>query len=838
MSKPDPKLIKQIFEEAADLPPESRGEWLRRRCGTDSRLHAEVAVLLDADSKAQTGFLPTQSTQLPSESTPARIAHFQIVRRIAEGGMGAVFEGRQDHPRRTVALKVIRVAMASESIRRRFEYEVQILGQLKHPGIAQIYEAGTYNDGTGTVPYFAMEYVQGRTLIDFANHQKLKARDRLSLLAEVCDAVQHAHQKGVIHRDLKPANILVELNGSAPQPKILDFGVARATHCDIQQVTMHTEPGQIVGTLSYMSPEQVAGNPDQIDVRSDVYSLGVILYELLADQLPYNIVGRSISEAGAIIREQEPSRLSSIHSVYRGDVETIVVKALAKEKERRYQSPSELAEDIRRYLRDEPIIARPTSRAYQIRKFAKRNKGIVAGVAAVFVILIAGIIGVSIAFLRATKAEKTALLSSEESRRLAVKATAVSNFLQEMLSSADPAQSLGREVTVLHVLEEAAKKIDSGMLKDQPELESELQATVGTTYLALGRYAEAEPPLRAALETRKALHQGAHRDIATSLDQLGSVVLNLGRHAEATALHRQTLDMLRQLHGERHVEVASAMQSYAAVLRAQGKYNEAEPLYRKALEIRRELLGEDHLDVAQSINSLGLLLQNKNDYAGAEKYFREALAMRRKLLGDPHPVVADALNNLANLLHLRNNDEEAEALLKEALEMRKRLLGSRHPQIAQSTNNLAVFFHDKAEHAKAEPLFREALAIWRETLPAKHADIGNAAAGLGATLIALKKNYPEAETILREAHDIRNATLPERHPGRFTAMSALGAALAGQGKFEEAEILAVGAYTGLKDQASVPSKSKSIARERIVQMYEWWGKPDLAEEWRLKSDDR
>jgi eukaryotic-like serine/threonine-protein kinase len=828
------QLVKKIFQEAAERIGDDRAKFLADHCGGDVHLRREVEKLLDQDASANTRFLQGGISTPRERPIPQRIAHFQILRLVGEGGMGSVFEAQQDHPRRIVALKVIRMAMASESVRRRFEYEVQILGQLKHPGIAQIYEAGTHDDGTGPLPYFAMEFIRGPSLLNFAKTNKLTTRQRLSLLAEICDAVHHAHQKGVVHRDLKPANILVESEGGVPQPKILDFGVARATQSDLQQVTMHTEVGQIIGTLSYMSPEQVAGKPEDLDVRSDVYALGVLLFELLGERLPYDLRGRSLPEAGEIIRDQEPSRLSSIQSAFRGDIETIVAKALEKAKERRYQSAAELADDIRRFLRDEPIVARPASRAYQIRKFAKRNKAIVLGVAAVFLSLILGIIGTSIALVRATKAEAVALDRSNQSLRSAAKATAVNSFLQEMLSSVDPAKSLGKEVTIIQALNDAAAKIEAGSLSDEPEIEADLRTTIGTTFHALGHYASAEPHLRAALDIRRKHYGDAHPEVARSLESLAQVLGVQGRHAEAEPMIYESLKILRQAHGERHVEVASVMQGLGAALRSQAKYDQAEPMYREALAIRRELLGEEHLDVAQSINSLALLLQNKNDFAGAEPLFRQALAIRRKQLGETHPVVADAMNNLANLLHYRENDSEAEALMEQALEMRKKLLGADHPQFAQSVNNFAVFLNDKGDYEKSEPMYRQALAIWRRTLPANHSDIGNAAAGLGQALTALG-DYAEAETLLREALAIRESTLPEDHWYRFTTKSALGAALAEQGKYAEAEGLVLTGYENLKNHPKVGPKTKRIALGRVIRLYELWGKPEKAAEWKEVS---
>jgi len=334
-----------------------------------------------------------------AQPIPARLGRYTIRRVLGEGGMGTVYEAEQESPRRTVALKVIRAGYLSPGLLRRFELESQVLGRLQHPGIAQIYEAGVFCDHADDeasnhraptpIPFFAMEFINGVPLTDFAAGRKLGTRQRLELLTKVCDAVYHAHQKGVIHRDLKPSNILVDESG---QPKILDFGVARATDSDIQQTTMQTGAGQLIGTVPYMSPEQVGGDPLELDTRSDVYALGVIAYELLAGRLPYNLQRKMVHEAARIIREDEPTRLSSINRTLRGDVETIVAKALYKEKTHRYQSAEALASDIRRYLKDEPIAARPASTWYQASKFARRNRGLVTGLGAAFVFLFAGLV--------------------------------------------------------------------------------------------------------------------------------------------------------------------------------------------------------------------------------------------------------------------------------------------------------------------------------------------------------------------------------------------------------------------------------------------------------------
>ncbi|HET9217530.1 MAG TPA: serine/threonine-protein kinase [Terriglobia bacterium] len=334
------------------------------------------------------------------------IGRYRILRRIGEGGMGFVFEAQQEYPHRTVALKLIKPGITSLEMLRRFEQESDALGRLQHPGIAQIYEAGTADTGYGPQPYFAMELIRGETLLDYAETHALATRDRLELFTKVCDAVDHAHQRGLIHRDLKPGNILVD---EAGQPKVLDFGAARPTERHTPS-TARTSIGQLVGTLAYMSPEQALADPLELDTRSDVYTLGVILYELLTARLPYSI-GKWMHETLQAIREEDPERLSSINRSYRGDIETIVAKALEKDKAHRYSSAADLAADIQRHLRDEPIIARPRSVGYQLTKFGRRHRGMVAGVIGLLVVL-GAVATSSWQVVRAKEAERAAIYAA------------------------------------------------------------------------------------------------------------------------------------------------------------------------------------------------------------------------------------------------------------------------------------------------------------------------------------------------------------------------------------------------------------------------------------------
>jgi len=422
--------VSELFGSAALSPPSERAAFLDRACQDDVELRAEVEKLLAADaSPTHLDFLEPPSMDghpmspdphgLPTETLdpkqtsatfPDRIGTYHIKRVIASGGMGAVYEATQDSPRRVVAVKVMKQGISSKSALRRFEYEGQILGRLRHPGIAQIYEAGTHHDPAASgapVPYFAMEYIPNAKLITtYADEKKLGTRQRMELFSKVCDAIHHGHQKGIIHRDLKPSNILVDSTG---QVKIIDFGVARCTDSDMALTTMQTDVGQLIGTLQYMSPEQCEGDPHDIDTRSDVYALGVVFYQLLCGKLPYDVTRLPMHQATRAIREQTPTKLSALDRTLRGDVETIALKALEKERERRYQSAADFGHDIHRYLSGEAILARRTYIVYQLRLFARRNKAIFASLAAVFLILAIGVIVSTTLYMRAEAARRDAV---------------------------------------------------------------------------------------------------------------------------------------------------------------------------------------------------------------------------------------------------------------------------------------------------------------------------------------------------------------------------------------------------------------------------------------------
>jgi tetratricopeptide (TPR) repeat protein len=580
------------------------------------------------------------------------VGRYKIVRLIGEGGMGAVYEAEQDQPRRTVALKVIKPGMASPALLRRFEQEGQALGRLQHPGIAQIYEAGTADTGYGPQPYFAMEFIRGVDLRSFITSRRSNTAERLELFAKVCDAVHHAHQRGLIHRDLKPGNILVDETG---QPKILDFGVARLTDRDTQ-ATSQTDVGQLIGTLAYMSPEQVLADPLELDIRSDVYALGVILYELLAERLPYNLSNK-LHEALLTIREEDPPRLSSVDRSYRGDIETIVAKSLEKDKARRYSSAAELAADIRRYLTNEPIVARPPTVAYQLQKFAVRHKALVVGLASVFAVLVGGVVVSTWQATRATRAEHSAteqrdramqaeaathaemerataaeraasaaesqarterddaLMQKQRADTESATAKAISEFLQRgLFEQASGAQSGGSSnVTIRVALDRAAAQVDH-KYDNQPLVEAGVREYIATAYRTLGTFAGSQQQLERAVVLRKRVQGEEHPDTLHAITELGTVYLSQNKIADAEPLLSRAYAVRLRTLGEDNPDTADSALLLAALYQAQGKLEASLTLLRTTLAVEQRIHG------AGDKATLSTMLQLVQVYVAQRKF--------------------------------------------------------------------------------------------------------------------------------------------------------------------------------------------------------------------------
>ncbi|QDV05274.1 Serine/threonine-protein kinase PknB [Planctomycetes bacterium Poly30] len=745
--------------------------------------------------------------------------------------MGTVYEAEQDQPRRTVALKVIRLGLLTPDLLRRFELESQLLARLQHPGIAQVYDAGTAETAQGRQPYFAMELIEGDDLDVYVKKHALGVAAILELMAQVCDAVQHAHQKGVVHRDLKPANILVNREG---QPKVLDFGVARATDSDLQ-ATLQTEIGQIVGTLPYMSPEQLGGSSSDVDTRSDVYSLGVILYELLAGRLPHEIEGKDILDVMRSIREEDSRRLSSISRVFRGDIETITAKALEKDRELRYRSPDDLAADLRRHLASEPIVARPASARYQFAKFARRNRVLVGGIVAVFLALAAGLVVSSMQASRARRAEALAVERLERSELERAKVIAVKAFLQEMLQLARPDSEIGRDGTVREALDVAIRQVEAGSLAEQPLVEIEVRGTIALSYKALGRFEDAKKVMAVAVDLARK-HLGPTKPVfATFLTNYGLILESTGELEVAEAMAREALEVCLATEGAESSDALRIKTNLGGILRTRGDLDGAEVLLREVIETQRRVFGEGHLELAASSSHLGRVLMARNEldearslmeqvvsirrahggdrdsemvralsnlavtlgrqdrWREAESMLVEALELDREILGDEHPGVANDLDNLATTrVQLGELGEETEAMLLEALRIRQAKLGGDHLKVAVTLDHLGSLHKMRGDLDRAEPLYGEALAIRRAAGGEGNQVLRETLTNLAELWLARggKENAASAERLFREHLEITRAVMGDRNPEIAVSLLGYAESLLRQGKFAEAEPLA------------------------------------------------
>ena len=578
----------------------------------------------------------------PAEAAPDTVIDsYQLLQLIGQGGMGEVWLAEQKQPvRRRVALKLIKAGMDTREVVARFESERQALALMNHPAIAKVFDAGSTPQGR---PYFVMEYVTGMPITDYCDKHKLTMRQRLELFVLVCEGVQHAHQKAIIHRDLKPSNILIgEVDGKAT-PKIIDFGVAKATAQRLTAETMFTRAGAILGTPGYMSPEQADSAGVDVDTRTDVYSLGVVLYELLVGTVPLEFRKMAFDEILRRLREEDALRPSTklgtlaqasnlvaqnrgadpatLARQLRGDLDAIALKALEKDRSRRYATPLGLATDIGRYLHDEPVLARPPNRAYQLRKLARRNRTLVTSGAAILLTLMVAT-GVSTReAIRAIRAERSAAASLKESRQEAAKAQAVNSFLQEMLQSADPRSATkadpaaGRDVTVAHVLDEAVRRLDAGSLHGQPLVEAAARESLGKTFYGLGRYPDAERQYRAAFALIRSV-PGHEADVAASEALLAEQLTFEDKLPEAETLQRDAMRLRTQLFGPDNPAVSESMTDLAITLRRQGKLQEAEVLYRQglAIDLKNHLAEES----ADDEHNLGVLLRTEKRPAEAE----------------------------------------------------------------------------------------------------------------------------------------------------------------------------------------------------------------------------
>lgn len=732
--------------------------------------------------------LPDSDHPLTQESG-ARIGRYTLVQQLGEGGCGVVYLAEQQEPvRRPVAIKIIKPGMDSRQVIARFEAERQALAMMDHPNIATVFDGGTTEAGR---PYFVMELVRGARITDYCDQNNLMTRERLALFIQVCQAIQHAHQKGIIHRDIKPSNVLVTLHDAAAVPKVIDFGIAKATDQQLTDKTFFTAFEQFMGTPAYMSPEQAEMGGLDIDTRTDIYSLGVLLYELLTGKTPFDakeLLGAGLDEMRRTIRERRPVRPSTrlstmldaelaaaarhrqaeppklIHLI-RGDLDWIVMTTLEKERARRYQTANALAMDIQRYLDGEPVLARPPSNWYRFHMLVRRNKLAFASAGAVTAALIIGL-GLSLlSFYKEKEARQRAQTEAAKSEQVA-------RLLKNMLKGVGPSVALGRDTTMLReILDQTASSIHQE-LTNQPEVAMEMCLTLAATYDDLGLDQQAEAMGREAVVFARSAFGREHRNVARALRQLGNALSNRGKMAEAEPLVREALRQQRQFSGDQSVEVADALQTLGNVLWGKGQLAEAEKFHREALVIRRKHATDSAPLLAESLNDLAGVLTMERKLAEAEAMYREALGMARALFGDEHPTLAVSMNNLGSVLRRRGNAEEAEKFFRQALELEQKVFGNEHPTSAVSLNNLALLLRAQGKPGAAEAMQRQALAIEQKLLGAEHPQTAVSLRNL-ASILCDQGKVEEAELTVRAALAVQNRLLGEGNPEVATSFQVL-----------------------------------------------------------------
>jgi serine/threonine protein kinase/tetratricopeptide (TPR) repeat protein len=764
MERPD--QIESILADALELASEAeRREFVERECGDDVELRRRVEELIENHFRAGS-FLegPAVSREVAAAAPRAGpgtvIGPYKLVEQIGEGGFGAVFMAEQQQPiRRKVALKILKPGMDTAQVVARFEAERQALALMDHPNIAHVFDGG--ETGTGR-PYFVMELVKGVPITKYCDEHQLTPRERLALFVTVCEAVQHAHQKGIIHRDIKPSNVLVAAYDGRPVPKVIDFGVAKALGESLTERTLITSFGGIIGTLEYMSPEQAEFNAVDVDTRADIYSLGVLLYELLTGTTPLTkkrLKEAAITEVLRLIREEEPptpsTRLSgskdSLASIsaqrklepvrltkeVRGELDWIVMKCLEKERTRRYETANGLARDIQRYLNDEPVEAGPPSATYKLRKFARKHRRLLAGAGAFALLLIVATgvsIGLAVWALRAEKTAKderdNARVEKERADEEAEISEAVNTFLnKDLLFQAAPESSPDRELKLRTVLDRAAEKIE-GRFPDKPLVEARVRWTLSKTYNGLGEIPAARRHAERALELYTAHLGPEHHDTMALANELIGLLRYQGKYEEARQKCEELLETRRRVLGPDHRDTLMSIGNLAIFSFDLSRVDEAKALFEKALEGQRRTLGADHVDTLQTMNALAVIHLTQGRLSEARTVHEDVLAIQSRRLGPEHPQTLASLHNLATVLYQQGEHSKALALREQALEIDRRVFGPEHPTTLLTMNNLGTSLEVVGRVGEAIKLLEETLAIRRRVSGSAHRETRNVAYNL------------------------------------------------------------------------------------------------------------
>ncbi len=873
------RQLEKLFHQALEMPAEDQAAFVRRACAENDDLYSKLTAMLELEGKNDDTIL----AEPQPAPMPERIGPYKILRLLGEGGFSLVYLAQQEEPlRREIALKILKPGLDAHTILARFGAERQALAVMNHDGIARIFDAGATEQGR---PFFAMEYVPGLPITEYCDQHELSNRPRLELFTAVCNAVHHAHQKGVIHRDLKPSNILVAERDGRPQVKVIDFGIAKATAPDCEDQTMFTLHDQIIGTPEFMSPEQAGFGPGDVDTRTDIYSLGVVLYELLAGVPPFSaetLRKAGFAEVQRIIREVDPPRPSirvstlgvdsatvaqqhqtepkTLIKQLRRELDWVVLKAMEKDRERRYESPFALGADIQRYLEDQPLIARPPSCLYRFKKFSRRNKLVITVALALGLGLMGLAAGVTVALVQSNKQRTVIEKSLADVQQARDEAHAVTDFLGDMLGAVRP-YNLGRDATVRAVLDSTMQNLDAD-LGARPLIATQVRRTIGAAYADLGLLEEAEPALRRAYEDHLRLLGPDHAQTLMSLEEICDILMLQDRNQEAERLYNELHSKYERTLGKNHLRTLAAMHQRGSALVELNRYDEAEsllvkswqgaqtamghetqmylsfasnlanfyaetgrpdeaaPLLNRVLEVQLRVQGEEHPEVMETWNNIAMLYADQGRYQECIEPLTRAHLLQDKLLGPEHFEALLIRNNLAAISGLLFRWAYAESLYATGVE----LVRTHHEPSQRITqhmiNNLGYLALRQGQLDRAEKLLREAYELRLEYHGKRSRDTMVSVNNL-AELAMLRGEYSQAEIMHRGNIVARSDLLGAEHQHTLSSMVNLGRVLAVQGKAGEADsVLTVG--------FDLARRTLPVGHRATIAAACYWGRNQLA----------
>ena len=858
--------LEDLISRAKALSPQERAEFLNRTFEGDSALISQVDAAID-DAQRQTRSTDASLHDVDPDVIPEaalegrRLGPYRFVRKLGSGGMGDVWlaERADDEYQQRVAIKLVRPGLLSAQVHGRLRMERQILASLQHPYIARLLDGGRAHDGT---PYLVLEYIDGEPIDVYCDRRRLSIEERLRLIQQVCAAVHYAHQNLIVHRDLKPNNILITQDGV---PKLLDFGIAKLLDARQTPSTLAvTHFGYRVMTPSHASPEQIRG--DIITTASDIYVLGLLLYDLLAGRKPYQFEGSSLSDMERIVCENEPPLPSGalaelarespelladiaqcrsttavrLQKDLEGDLDNIVMMAMHKDASRRYGSAEQLASDLDRHLQGRPVIATRDTWTYRTGKFLRRHTWpVVAGVVAVMMLALFS----AVTYLQSQRIASERDIANIERTR----AEQISSFLVELFELSDPSKSRGNQVTAREVLDIGARRVSVG-LADQPETRATLLSTIGRVYSSLGLYTDSIILLEDALESRVEVYGPRHLEVASAMRALGEALLEQDRFDRARELLDRALQMQRELAGPGALETAptllgrarlaqrtgdmdmaeklfeeslavyrnhgqestsaaaSVLNEYASLHSYRGRYADSARLYRTALDVDRRALGQDHPDVAMHLHNLAVVLQLQGELAQAEPLYLESIDLLKKILGERHPQTLDAMSNYARFLHRKGDLERARTILSSTVQANRTVRGDRHAYVGHDLVTLAMVRLDTGDYSTAEAELRDALDIYLDALPAEHPYVASALANMGRAQLEQGK-LKEAENTLRQATQMAMRFFAADSPQLAATNSSLGRVLLAQERIDEAAPLL---------QKSVPILAKNYGADAVI----------------------